>query len=55
MRYRVSFEFDAESEPSDWYWYTLLGSVESNDDKIDWTTFTLEKQAGWTQISVDSI
>lgn len=54
MRYRVSFEFDAESNPSDWYWYTLLTQVESGDDKIDWCTLTLEKQSGWTEISVDT-
>ncbi len=55
MRYRVSFEFDAESNPSEWYWHTLLKEVETADDKIDWPTFTLEKTSGWTQIPVDTL
>ena len=55
MRYRVTFEFDAESNPSEWYWISLLRDVGTPDDTIDWPTFTLEEAAGWTEIPVDTL
>lgn len=55
MRYRVSFEFDTDSDPSMWYWRDLLGNVNSDADPVDWSTVTLEKKGGWNPVTLDSI
>lgn len=55
MRYRMTFEFDSDNDPSMWYWRDLLSNVNSDADPIDWSTVTLEKKGNWIAVGLDSI
>lgn len=55
MKYRVTFEFEDESDPSQWWWLSILDNISSGTERILWDSFTLEAANGWAEIPIDTL